>query len=144
MADVNMRVEQAVKELTGNEALLEMLDSDAAAAMLEWGKALVTSVVQQTDGLEDDAAEFELAPRLKAVRQSMRSIGNWAAGKYSDPESRSQLRDKLLEQLKTIHGESASLPAADELDAFLNRVDVQVFTQHQLILDLRDYLNGLR
>ncbi len=123
MADIEARIQRAIEELAGNEALLGMLEIDAAEEMLGWGNAMVASLMKQTEEMDDTAAELTMAPRLKAVRQSMRAVGNWAAGKYTDPESRVQLRDKLLQYFETIWENDAIPPAADELDAVLNEVD---------------------
>jgi hypothetical protein len=133
-------MEQAIQEIAGNEALLEMLDTDAAMEMLNWGKNMIGSVVSTTDGLDDIAADLALLPRFKAVRQTIRSVGNWAAGKYSDPAARVSLRDKLLGYFHTIFGETAKLPGAEQLDAVLNEVDNQRNTPLQLILKLKALL----
>ena len=113
-----------------------MLEGEAAAEMFNWGITTVETLVSKTTDLDDAAAELALMPRLKAVRQSMRSIGNWAADKYADPASRTQLRDKLLEHFRLIFGEEARLPAAEEVDDVLNQVDDKNNTPHQLILKL--------
>lgn len=133
-------MERAVEEIAGNEALLEMLDTDAAIEMLNWGKTMIGSIVNTTEGLDDIAADLALVPRLKAVRQTIRSVGNWAAGKYSDPATRVSLRDKLLGYLQAIFGETAKLPAAEELDAVLNEADNEGNTPLQLILKLKALL----
>ncbi|HJS74817.1 MAG TPA: hypothetical protein VJ921_11060, partial [Vicinamibacteria bacterium] len=70
--------------------------------------------------------------------------GNWAAGKYTDPESRIELREKLLGHLKLIQGEDVNLPSAEEMDAILNQVDDPGKTPHQLILNMKDMLNEPR
>lgn len=137
MADLGARIQRVIEEMTGNEALLGMLETDAAIEMLDWGKALAASVVKRTEGMDDFAADLALVPRLKAVRQSIRSVGNWAAGKYADPESRLQLREKLLQHFETIWGNDAMLPPAENLDAVLNEVDDQNNTPLQLILKLK-------
>lgn len=138
MANVAARIQQVIEEMTGNEALWEMLETDAAIAMLEWGKAMVVTLVKKTEDMDDFAAELALLPRLKAVRQSMRSIGNWAAGKYVDPADRIELREKLLGHFRTIFGEENELPSAAEMDAVLNQVDDEQSTPHQLILKLKN------
>jgi hypothetical protein len=144
MTDIEARVQKAVEEISGNEALLEMLETDSAAEMLEWGKSMVTSLVRETEDMDDETAEAALEPRLKAVRQLIRSTGNWAAGKYTDPEDRAQLRDKLLGNLKTIRGADAPVPSTEELDAVLNSMDAVQTTPQQQILKLKDLLNGAR
>jgi hypothetical protein len=123
--------------MMGNESLLQMLETEAAAEMLNWGINTAKTIVNKTMDLDDFAAELAILPRLKAIRQSMRSIGNWAAGKYADPESRLQLREKLLGYFRVIFGEDARLPSSEKMDELLNEVDNKDNTPHQLILKLR-------
>lgn len=140
MAELGSRIQRVVEDLMGNEALLEMLETDAAKEMLDWGIETATSIVKKTDDKDDIAANLAILPRLKELRQSMRSIGNWAAGKYTDPASRVELRDKLLERFRVIFGERMILPTRAELDALLNQVDNKNNTPYQLILKLKELL----
>lgn len=140
MVESGDRVQRVIEEMTGNEALLEMLDTEAATEMLNWGIEMGTSIVKSTKGLDDAAAEQTLLPRLKAVRQTMRSAGNWAAGKYVDAASRVQLRENLLGNFRVIFGEEARLPSAEEMDALLNQVDDTNQSPHQLLLKLRQLI----
>jgi hypothetical protein len=140
MTDSGNRLERVIEEMTGNESLLEMLDTDAATEMLNWGIATAKSIVSKTQDLDDFTADLAILPRLKAIRQSMRSIGNWAAGNYVDVESRVQLRDKLLQNFKVIFGEDSQLPSAEKMDALLNQVDDKTNTPNQLILKLTQLL----
>ena len=136
MVDIDSRIQRAIADLTGNEALLGMLDTDAATAMLDWGVKMSTSIVNETDGLDEILADLTLLPRLKAVRSSMRSIGNWAAGKYIAPVDRTGLRDKLLAHFRIILGENSQLPATEEMDDLINQVDDKVNTPHQLVMKM--------
>ena len=136
MAEINVRVQRIIEEMTGNEALLEMLDTEAAIEMLNWGIETAKTVVRKTSELDDFAIDLMLLPRLKAIRQSMRSIGNWAVGKYADPDSRIHLRDKLLGHFRTIFGDERSLPPAEEVDEVLSLVDDKTITPHQLVRKL--------
>jgi len=131
-------MERVIEELSGNEALLQMLDTGAATEMLNWGIATAKSMINKTTELDDFAAELSILPRLKAIRQSMRSIGNWAAGKYTDPADRIELRDRLLEQLRTIFGERRELPTPGQIDEVLARVDDKHQTPYQLIMSLQE------
>lgn len=140
MADLNTRMERVIEEMSGNEALLQMLDTDAATEMLNWGIAAAKSIISKTRELDDFAADLAILPRLKAIRQAMRSIGNWAAGKYTDPESRLQLRDKLLAHFRTIFGERRELPSPRQMDELLSQVEERKYTPRQLILKLQDLL----
>jgi hypothetical protein len=140
MTDSGTRIERVIEEITGNESLLEMLDTEAATEMLNWGITTAKSIVSKTQDLDDFAADLAILPRLKAVRQSMRSIGNWAAGKYIDMESRVPLRDKLLENFRVIFGEGFNLPSGEKMDAVLNQVDDKTNSPNQLILKLTQLL----
>jgi hypothetical protein len=140
MADLNSRVQRVIEEMTGNEALLGMLETEAATEMLNWGIEMASSLVKRTGDLDDFAANLAILPRLKAVRQSMRWIGNWAIGKYADATSRIQLRDKLLQNLRVIFGDEARLPSVEQIDQVLNQVDDKNNTSHQLILKLKELL----
>jgi hypothetical protein len=140
MADITERIQQVIEEMTGNEALLEMLETDAALEMLEWGKHLAISLVQRTEDMDDFAADLALLPRLKAVRKSMRSVGNWAVGKYNNPADRAELRDKLLGHFRTIFGDDAKLPDATQMDAVLSEADNSSNTPLQLVLKLKSLL----
>ena len=140
MTDFGARLERVIEEMTGNESLLEMLDTESATELLNWGMATAKLIVRKTRELDDFAANLAILPRLKAVRQSMRSIGNWAAGKYTDPASRVQLRDRLLGNFRTIFGERRELPSARQLDELLSEVDDNSMTPRQLILKLQDLL----
>ena len=142
MADINSRIQKFVGELTGNEALLEMLDADAAAEMLNWGIATVTALVKKTEGMEDAAAELALEPQLKAVRQTMRSGGNWAAGKYADPASRVALQQKLTEYRAQIYGGSAKLLPDTALASLLNQVDDKSKSPLQLIQNFKSVMES--
>ena len=141
MANIDARIQNAYAEITGNEALLEMLDTDAATEMLTWGKSLAASIIKRTENVDDVTAEEVLVPRLKAVRQTMRMVGNWAAGKYADTASRGSLRDKLFGNLRVMFGDDVKLPSVEEMDALLNEVDRPQNNQHQLILKLQALLN---
>ena len=141
MADINSRINKVVGEISGNEALLEMLDGEAGTELLHWGIAMATALAQQTEGMDDAAADQALEPQLKALRGAMRSAGNWAAGKYADPASRSTLRDKLLEHFRVIRGEAA-LPSAEQMDSLLNQVGVLGSDSKTLILTLKQMMDA--
>jgi hypothetical protein len=140
MPDLNARMERVIEEMAGNEALLQMLDTESAMEMLNWGIATAKSMIRKTMELDDFTAELAILPRLKAIRQSMRSIGNWAAGKYADPKDRIELRDKLLGHFRTIFGERRELPTARQLDELLMQADDKHQSPRQLILKLQDLL----
>lgn len=140
MRNLDDRIERAKKEISGNESLLEMLEEDAAIEMFDWGQALATSIASDTDGMDDAAADEAMAPRLKALRQALRSIGNWAVGKYSDPADRASLKEKLPGQLQLILGDRSKDLSTDELGRLIDEVDAQGQTPRQLILKIKDLI----
>ena len=137
MTDTQTRIENAKKTITGNESLLDMLDAEAATLLLNWGMDLAGRIAQTTEGIDDSSAELNIEPRLKALRQFMRAIGNWAAGKYADAVSRTILKDKLSEHVNAIGLANIKFPSASE---FENLLSLGGKTQEQLILTLRDRL----
>jgi hypothetical protein len=76
-----------------------------------------------------------MEPRMKALRQFLRGVGNWAAGKYDAP-SRADLKIKLDEQWKTMLGNES--PAG--IEGMLDLVDDTKNTPHHLILTLKETL----
>lgn len=114
-----------------------MLETDAATEMFNWGLAMAGSIAQETEGMDDSSAELATVPRLKALRQSLRAIGNWAVGKYADADDRAQLKEKLMEQLQLILGEKAKHISSDDLKTLLDEVDVSGTTPQKLILKLK-------
>lgn len=123
MTDITSRIQKYVGAMTGNEALLDMLDADAAAEMLKWATETVTMLVHKTEGMDDATAEQVLEPKLKAVRHAMRAGGNWAAGKYTDPASRTDLKAKLMEYRSVIFDEPAKILPDTSLVSMLDQVD---------------------
>jgi hypothetical protein len=138
MTDIQTRIENAKKVITGNESLLDMLDADGAASLLKWGMDLAGQIAQNTGGMDDASAESNMEPRLKALRQFMRGVGNWAAGQFSDDGSRAQLKDRLLEQWKALHGADTAVSAA-ALDGVLDLAGGDS-TPHELIQKIRNSL----
>jgi hypothetical protein len=144
MADVSSRINKVIGELSGNETLLEMLDSDAATELLNWGIATATTLVQKTASLDDAAAELILEPQLKAIRQTMRSAGNWAAGKYVDPASRAQLREKLDENFMIIFGEDVKKSLVNRTDIVLSQVNDKNKTPMELIQSFKSLSDEMK
>ena len=135
MADIKVRIENAKKVVTGNVSMLDMLEADPATELMNWGLDLAARIAQSTDGMDDAPAEQNMEPRMKALRQFLRGVGNWAAGKY-DAASRAGLKDKLNEQMKTMVG----VASPGGLEGLLNLVDDKNNTPHRLILKIKDAL----
>jgi hypothetical protein len=139
MTDIEKRVERAKKEIAGNESLFDMLEGDSAGLMFDWGSALAASIARRTEGMGDEEAEAALAPRLKALRGALRSIGNWAVGKYADPADRDQLKEKLAGQIGLVLGET-SAPSAQALVELIDSVEGRERSPMELIAKLKDII----
>jgi len=137
MSKVDSRIKDAVEALMGNESLLEMLEGNAASELLSWGIELATRVVRGTAEMEDEDAAAAMLPRLRAVRQILRSIGNWVAGEPAEVSARTQLRDLLLEQFKTIFGDGSAMPTPAQIDQVLGQASDPAFAPRRLIKVLR-------
>lgn len=139
MTNLDARIKRAKKEISGNESLFDMLEADSANEMFNWGLSLAASLARGTEGMDDSAAQEAMAPRLKALRQALRSVGNWAAGKYSDPADRLQLKGRLLEQFQLILGGSVSISSV-ELNRVIDSVEAQGSSPHPLILAMKAFI----
>jgi hypothetical protein len=138
MTDIKTRIENAKKVITGNESLLDMLEADAATELLNWGIDLAGRIARSTEGMNDSEAEQMLEVRLKALRQFIRATGNWAAGKYTDPVSRAQLKDKMLEHIRSINAALIKLPSPTDFEKLLG---LSGLTQTQAIQKLKILLS---
>jgi hypothetical protein len=139
MTTIDSRIERSKKEISGNESLLDMLEGDTAIELFNWGLSLAAAIARTTEGMDDSAAELALAPRLKALRQALRSTGNWAVGKYSDPGDRAKLKNNLLEQFHLILGEPFNL-SSEALSGVVDAVDVPGVSPLALILRMKELI----
>ncbi len=116
-----------------------MLDTEAATTLLKWGIELAGGIAQSTEGMDDLSAQVNMESRLKAVRQFMRAVGNWAAGNYADSDGRTILKNKLLEQVQTMDLVKIRIPTGSDLEKQLTVVRQ---SQVQAILGLKDFLSA--
>ena len=97
---IKMRLERQIEGLYSNEALTSDLDDSSAKVLLDWAESRITEIVGRTADLDDDAAEKELYPKLKAVRRMARYINRAARGQAVDD----RLIEKILNQAREIYG----------------------------------------
>ena len=120
MSELKKRFDQVMGGMTGNESLAASLDENAAGELFSWGQATVKSIVNETDGMDDNTAEDHMAPRLRALRLMMRAVGRWTGEANTlDAEARLALWERVREQARVLFGESFALPAMDEVLAQL-------------------------
>jgi hypothetical protein len=103
--------EQRVRDaLLGNARLTENLPDEAARSLMDLGLDLARLVVQDTNELDDRAAEDVIQPRVRAVRRLMMS-----AARAAQPGEASATPQGWLEQAAIALGDRFRRP--DELEA---------------------------
>jgi hypothetical protein len=103
--------EQRVRDaLLGNDRLTENLPGEAARSLMDLGLDLARLVVQDTNELDDRAAEDIIQPRVRAVRRLMMS-----AARAAQPGEASATPQDWLEQAAIALGDRFRRP--DELEA---------------------------
>lgn len=114
MDELEKRFHQAMGSMIGNESLAASLDEDAAGELFLWGESAARRIVNETEGMDDDSAEEHIAPRLRALRLTMRAIARWAGEADLDVEARRALWCRVGEQARVLFGESFALPSMEE------------------------------
>ena len=116
MSDLEDRLHRVMGSMVGNESLAASLDDDAASELISWGQSAAKRIVDETEGMDDDLAEEQMAPRLRALRLLMRAVSRWVGEAQSlDEESRLALWERAGNQAKILFGDSFDLPSMDEV-----------------------------
>ncbi len=120
MSELEKRLHRVMGSLVGNESLAASLDDDAASELLSWGKNAAKRIVDETYGMDEEVAEQQMAPRLRALRLMMRAVGRWVGEAGSlDEESRAALWKRVEDQARVLFGDSYALPSMNEVLAQL-------------------------
>ncbi len=130
---LSKRIQKVVESVLENEALVSGLDESAAEILQGWGIKTAASVAEKTDQLDDERAEREMYPKLKASRRLMRTIRIWLRQETETlPEERAQLWAKIEKRAKALYGEGLSLPSPEQFSGG---------TQVEFIQNLLDWLD---
>lgn len=109
---LSCRIKKVVESVLENETLVSGLDESAAEVLQGWGIKNATSVAEKTDMLDDESAEREMYPQLKASRRLMRAIRVWLQHeKMSTSEERDKLWAKIEKCTRGLYGDEISLPS---------------------------------
>ncbi len=120
MTDLQKRFHHVMGSMIGNESLFESLGDDAAGVLFAWGEATAKRIVDETDGMDDNAAEVFLAPRLRALRMLLRAISRWTGEANTlNAESYSALWERAGEQARIVFGETFAMPSMEDVLAQL-------------------------
>jgi hypothetical protein len=96
------RVSLAAESLLEDEALRGDLEDDAAEMLLNWALAKSEVIAKNTAGLDEEAADETMYPRMKGLRRISRDLNRWISGRGEPGE----LMEKILEQAKVVYGET--------------------------------------
>jgi hypothetical protein len=124
-----------------NESLTADLDDGSAKMLLDWGMSRSKVIAQSTDGLDDEAAEEAMYPRLRAMRRLMRSVNRWVTRqKEMDDEGRATLLDRMIEQAAIIYDKNIDRA---QREAFRQQLATLADTPQQMIGKLRAFFDSL-
>ncbi len=131
-----LRVRRAAESILENEALSDGLDDDAASVLLDWGITLAKEIAASTAGMDDEAAEQAMYPRLRALRKMLRRTSRWAVA--PNP----QKLQKIIRAAETAYGPAYEPPGAGELERFSLRFSRRVWNPAQAVSQLRRFIEG--
>ena len=137
------RETHVVESILENERLTANLNDDAAKVLLDWGIACAKTVVQSTTGLNDEDAEEEMYPQLRALRRMMRTTNRWHSNQQQGKTERSVGSvAKIVELAATVYGENYTPPADDQINMFVEQQTQFVNDSPQLIANLQAFVEG--
>ncbi len=141
MDEVTKRINRVAESILENERLTSDLDDASAKVLLTWVLACGKTIAQDTAGLDDDAAEKAMYPRLKAMRRMMRSINKWIIKlPDADHESSLNLLAKIIDRAAGIYGQDFTPPTLEKQNTFLQEQAEYTGNSPQLIENLRNLI----
>ena len=138
MVDLDIRRRRIFGRMAANESLEDVLDQQAATAILEWGDGIAGQFVLRTRAMDDIAASEYLGPYSSALRKMMRAMGRWVV--ETDPEARLDSWNLIEQNGKTLFGDPFMLPKMEKMLAQLPAVA----SVQQKIDFLRNLIETLR
>ena len=131
---LNKRIQRVVESVLDNEALTSGLDETAAEVLQGWGIKNATSIAGKVKTLDDEHAESEMYPHLKASRSLIRAIRIWLEHeKKSTLEEKEKLWAKVEKRAQGLYGDALSLPSPNQFSGN---------TPAEFIENLRNWLEG--
>ena len=120
MDRVEQRSKRIAQSILENESLTADLDDPQAQALLDWGIERAETIAQSTTGLDDEAAELAMDPRLRALRRLMRQVNQWMqGGQDMDQRAGAERLSQMIDQAQIVHGPGYAPPGPEQRQAFL-------------------------
>jgi hypothetical protein len=102
--DIEKRIRKAVESLLENESLLEGLDNQNAASLLDWGTTCVKTIVKKSENLADEEeAEETIYPQMRALRQMLKTVTTLYTSNLDMPQEVTLLNE-LIESAAIVYG----------------------------------------
>lgn len=142
---LQQRIRRVSESFLDNERLTADLDDPAAQELLDWGLELGRRIVQGTVDFEDDErAQEEMYPRLRAVRRLMRDVNRWVVSEQErDFQASRQALDRIIEQAQLIYGRGFEPPSGEQRAGFLQAQSEFLGSPPRLIANLRQLFRGV-
>ncbi len=138
--NLNRRINRAIVSLSGNEALLEGLETEPAQALLDWGITCAKNILSETLDMDNAAADAYSHPRMRALRQMLRQVNLMTTARFSpDLVPAAVFLDQALAQAAVVYGAAFRPPTAEERINFLDRA---LTSQQEFILAARQWLES--
>lgn len=116
--NIEKRNRKAVESLLENESLLEGLDNQNAASLLEWGTTCVKNIVKKSENLADEEeAEETIYPQMRALRQMLKTVTNLYTSKL-DMTQEVTLLTELITSAAIVYGPGATISQNIDWSAF--------------------------
>jgi hypothetical protein len=111
--DLSERIRRVSESILENESLTGELEDAPAKLLLDWALSCTREIVQGTGGLHDAAAEEAMAPRLKALRQMLRSASRLASSRSPEVDITAEL-NRFYELAGKVYGRHIMPSDADQ------------------------------
>lgn len=136
----NRRINRAIVSLSGNEALLDGLETEPAQALLDWGITCAKNILSETQEMDDANADAYSHPRMRALRQMLRQVNMMTTARFSpDLIPANPFLDQVLALAAIIYDAGFQAPDPEARAVFL---DGTITTPQEFISATRQWLES--
>lgn len=111
--DLSDRIQRVIDSFMENESLTDELEDAPARLLLDWAMSCARQIVQGTGNLHEEAADEAMAPRLKTLRQMVRSVSRLASSPSPEQDITVEL-NRFYELAGKVYGRSIAPSVADQ------------------------------
>jgi hypothetical protein len=129
--DIERRITKVAESILDNEALTNNLEDEAANLFINWAVARGEVIARSTAGMDESTATESMYPRLRAIREIPRFMGEWMI-------SPQEVLEKIINQVQIVLGDEFTPPKDEEKEEFLNAY--QHADINNALIGLKDFL----